>query len=197
MVHYLFSSQFYSTTNPTHVLVLVDKTNKRLFFSFFYLYWHLPENSLWQPHTLYNNLFEFLTFSNQSTSQDKKHIYFVLKINEVSDNKGEKNHRSTQEICKNYAFHMHSKKKTSNSSNKIQNSITYANNQVVNFDEEKVWFLTCLELSSFNLLPIMWQLKRPSMYNFSYMTFSFFFFLRKSYMTFSMSHGICLNNLYE
>ena len=89
------------------------------------------------------------------------------------------------------------KKKTSNSSNKIQNSITHANNQVVNFDEEKVRLLTCLELSSFNLLPIMWQLKRPSMYNFSYMTFSFFFFLRKSYMTFSMSHGICLNNLYE
>ena len=71
------------------------------------------------------------------------------------------------------------KKKTSNSSNKIQNSITYANNQVVNFDEEKVWFLTCLELSSFNLLPIMWQLKRPSMYNFSYMTFSFFFFFEE------------------
>ena len=75
------------------------------------------------------------------------------------------------------------KKKTSNSSNKIQNSITHANNQVVNFDEEKVWLLTCLELSSSNLLPIMWQLKRPSMYYFSYMTFS-------------MNHGTCLNNLY-
>ena len=87
-----------------------------------------------------------------------------------------------QKLCISHAYQK--KKKTSNSSNKIQNSITHANNQVVNFDEEKVWLLTCLELSSSNLLVIMWQLKRPFMYNFSYITFS-------------MSHEICLNNLYE
>lgn len=143
------------------MLVLVVKTNKRLRVFFLYL---APTGEFLFGGSI-SSIIIYLNFCDfrimrHPIGQKSLLQYLVLKINKASDNKGEK---KIINALKKYAKTMHftciPKKKTFKLIQ--QNSITHINNQVVNFDEVKVWLLICLELSSSNLLPIMWRLKKP------------------------------------